>query len=205
VFRNSNGNLFGTTANGGSGNWGTIFKLTYTVGVGWQETVIYTFQNTTDGQSPIGTLISDASGNLYGSTTKGGTSTAGGGTIFELSPSGNTWTFQTLYTFSRDRVYNCGPFAALSMDSAGNLYGTTFCDGANNMGNVFKLTNTGNGWVYTSLHDFTGGSDGAMPYSNVTFDSDGTLYGTTREGGSFDGSCGNVGVGGCGVVWMIKP
>ena len=205
VVRDNSGNLFGTTAFGGSGEWGTIYKLTYIVGVGWKETVIYTFQNTTDGQAPVASLVLDASGNLYGSTTKGGSPSAGGGTIFELSPSGDSWTFQTLYTFSRDKVYNCGPFGALAMDSAGNLYGTTSCNGATNQGNVFKLTNTGHGWTYTSLHDFTGGSDGAMPLSNVIIDMDGTLYGTASLGGSFDGLCGSLGVNGCGVVWMIKP
>jgi hypothetical protein len=80
------------------------------------------------------------------------------------------------------------------MDAAGNLYGTTLCSGANYAGNVFKLTKTQNGWVYASLHDFTGGADGARPYSTVTIDSDGTLYGTASQGGN-----------GYGVVWMIKP
>ena len=67
------------------------------------------------------------------------------------------------------------------MDNSGNLYGTTYCDGANSLGNVFKLTNTQNGWEYTSLHDFTGGADGAYPISNVTIDTDGTLYGTAER------------------------
>jgi hypothetical protein len=81
------------------------------------------------------------------------------------------------------------------MDAAGNLYGTTVCDGTHFKGNVFKLANTPNGWVYTSLHDFTVGDDGGDPFSNVSIDSDGTLYGTTVGGGIY----------GNGVVWMIKP
>ncbi len=88
------------------------------------------------------------------------------------------------------------------MDGSGNLLGTTACDGIYNQGNVFKLSNTQNGWVYTSLHDFTGGTDGGLEVlSNVAIDTDGTLYGTTSEGG--DMNC-NEGYG-CGVVWMIKP
>ncbi len=81
------------------------------------------------------------------------------------------------------------------MDAAGNLYGTTYADGAYQRGNVFKLTNTGNGWVYTSLYDFMGGNDGWGSYGSVTIDTDGTLYGTTLLGGAQ-----NV-----GTVWMIKP
>ena len=80
-------------------------------------------------------------------------------------------------------------------DIAGNLYGTTLCDGKYNEGSVFELSNTQDGWVYQSLHDFTGGPDGGYPYSNVTIDMDGTLYGTTSRGGTSLG----------GTVWMITP
>ena len=69
------------------------------------------------------------------------------------------------------------------MDPAGNLYGTTYCDGANRLGNVFKLTPSGGGWMYTSLHDFTGGNDGEIPFCSVAFDSSGKLYGTAVTGG----------------------
>jgi len=86
------------------------------------------------------------------------------------------------------------------MDGAGNLYGTTRCDGANDFGSVFKLTSTGGGWTYTSLHDFRGGSDGGYPISNVVFDTSGNLYGTAYAGGT-GLACG----GGCAVVWEITP
>jgi uncharacterized repeat protein (TIGR03803 family) len=81
------------------------------------------------------------------------------------------------------------------MDAAGNLYGTTYGDGEYGLGAVFKLTPSSDGWIYTSLHDFTGGSDGALPASTITFDSSGNLYGTT----GIDGS------GYCGTVWQITP
>jgi hypothetical protein len=131
----------------------------------------------------------DSSGNLYGATRIGYPDT--GPAVFELSPSGDTWTFKVLYGFPPDWE---GPHASLTLDAAGNVYGTTLRGGAFKMGNVFKLTNTANGWVYTSLHDFTGGEDGGYPVSNVSIDVDGTLYGTT-----------STGTAGAGNVWMIKP
>jgi uncharacterized repeat protein (TIGR03803 family) len=81
------------------------------------------------------------------------------------------------------------------MDMSGNLYGTTVCEGANNVGTVFKLTPSGNSWTYADLHDFTGGTDGAYPISSVTLDASGNLYGTASAEGS----------DGYGVVWEITP
>ncbi len=198
VILDQQGNLYGTTSGDGVTNFGNVFELSYVVGVGWTEHVLYSFQNAGDGSVPLGGLIFDASGNLYGTTVNGGS--GGGGTVFELSPSDNTWTFELLYSFT---LYS-GPWATLSMDGAGNLYGTTVNGGIYGEGNVFKLANTENGWVYTSLHDFTGNADGRGPYSNVTIDSDGTLYGTTLGGGEFMYPCTQYTFG-CGVVWMIKP
>ncbi len=193
VFDNK-GNLFGTTVVGGSNGLGTVFELIYVVGVGWTEHVLYSFQDASDGELPFGGLIFDSSGNLYGSSKTDGA--GGGGTVFELSPSGDTWIFKLLYSFSGA----LGPIATLTMDGAGDLYGTRYFGGMYNGGAVFKLSNTQNGWVYTSLHDFTGGIDGGFPGSNVSIDTDGTLYGTASAGGDLNG-CGD----GCGVVWMIKP
>ena len=88
------------------------------------------------------------------------------------------------------------------MDKAGNLYGTTYCDGIG-YGNVFELSPSNGGWTYTDLHDFTGGNDGAYPISNVLLHyTNGVLdalYGTTLEGGA--DAC----YRGCGVVWEITP
>ncbi len=148
---------------------------------------------------PYTGVIRDSVGNFYGASSDGGN--GGGGTIFELSPVGDTWTFTVIYSFTGRQGSYCGPRASLSMDGSGNLYGTTNCDGANGWGNVFKLTNTQTGWVYTSLHDFADGTDGADAISIVTIDTDGTLYGTANSGGNL--SC-NAPFG-CGTVWMIKP
>jgi uncharacterized repeat protein (TIGR03803 family) len=197
VIRGNNGNLFGTTVLGGQNNFGSVFEVTNVPGVGWVESILYSFQNAGDGQQPSAGLVMDQSGNLYGATPMGG-SGAGGGVIFELSPSGNTWNYQVIYTLPK---FACGPQASLSIDTSGSLYGTTYCDGAHSDGNVFKLTHTGNGWQYLSLYDFTGGADGWRPVSSVAIDTDGTLYGTTQWGGNM--SC-NPGQG-CGVVWMIEP
>ncbi len=128
-------------------------------------------------------------GNLYGTTTTGGVN--GGGTVFEISPSDGGWTFQTIYSFSGSG----GPYDDLVIDSAGNLYGTTYLDGRYGWGNVFKLVPSSGGWTYSSLHDFTGGSDGASPRCRLVFDSSGNLYGTTSIGGT----------GGYGVVFEITP
>lgn len=117
------------------------------------------------------------------------------GTVFELSPSGNTWTFKVLYHLSGVDFDACGPNASLTMDAAGNLYGTTLCDGAYLHGSVFKLTNTGSVSAYTTLHDFANDGMGFAPISNGTIDTHGTMYGTALGGVPQN----------YGVVWMIKP
>ncbi len=197
VIIDSNDSLYGTTQQGGSSNFGTVFKLSYVVRVGWTETVLYNFQNGSDGSEPVAGLVSDSSGNLYGATTGGGSRA---GTIFELSPSGDSYIFRLLYSFSGPSY--CGPYATLTMDNSGSLYGTTLCDGANGFGNIFKLSNTQNGWIYNSLYDFTYSSDGAYPYSNVTIDQSGNLFGTAIAGGNLQKTCGYIGDG---IIWMIKP
>ncbi len=195
IFDNA-GNMYGTTAQGGAYGYGTVYELSPSGG-GWTEKVLYSFQNGSDGSYPIGGLIFDQSGNLYGAADNGGS--GGGGTVFELTPSGGSWTYNPLYSFTGGA--QCGPRASLVMDGSGNLYGTTYCDGANSKGSIFKLTPSAGSWTQTSLYDFTGGTDGGSPISNVIFDSTGNLYGTASRGGNQS----NCGLAGCGVVWQIMP
>ena len=193
VFLDSSGNAYGTTPGGGPNNTGTVYQLT-PAGDTWSEMDIYDFPNPSSGSVPEGGLIADSSGNLYGTTIG---SSEGAAVVFELTPSGGSWNYQVVYSSPNF----AGSWANLSMDGAGNLYGTTYQGGAHESGTVFKLTHTSNGWSYSSLHDFTGGTDGKNPLSNVTMDASGNLYGTAESGGTPSQSCPQ----GCGVVWKITP
>ncbi len=184
------GNLYGTTVQGGQNGFGVVFELSPSGG-GWTERVLYSFQNGNDGSYPAAGLTFDPSGNLYGATTNGGS--GGAGTAFKLTPSGGGWNFNVIQSFVG--AHNCGPLGNVSLDSAGNVYGTTLCGGSLGLGNVFKLTASGGGYTYTSLYDFTGGTDGRRPISDVAFDSVGNLYGTASAGGR----------NASGVVWQITP
>jgi len=182
------GNLYGATKTGGPFSPGGVaFQLVNSQG-SWTENVIHDF-NDTDGDEPLGGLVLDSSGNVYGTTNHGGQGAGGGGKVFQLTPSGGGWMINLLYSFSGI----AGPWADLAMDSSGNLYGTTVQDGANGFGSIFKLTFSGGSWVYTDLHDFSG-SDGANPHGNVVIDRNGNLFGTASAGGT-----------GNGVVWEITP
>lgn len=183
-------NLYGTTSAGGSYRNGTVFQLQRSKS-GWTENILYNFQGGNDGSVPYAGVILDHSGNLYGGATGGGT--GAGGTIFELTPSNGSWTFSVLYNIPGWSL--SGPFRNLMMDAAGNLYGTTHCDGNYESGTVYELTPSGGTWTYTSLYVFTGSNDGRFAYSNLVLDKQGNLYGTTGFGG----------VDGDGVVFQIKP
>jgi uncharacterized repeat protein (TIGR03803 family) len=191
VILDNSGNMYGVTRGGRNSDRGDVFELSWS-GSQWVATSLYAFRNQEDGEFPVGDLITDAQGNLYGTTSAGGT--GGGGTVFEMSPDGHGgWIYITLADLAGFGDDSGGPQDALTMDSAGNLYGTAVLNGAFHKGNVFKLTNNGGSWTYTTLHDFTGGSDGALPFSNAVVDAQGNLYGTASEGG--DNST--------GVVWKI--
>lgn len=190
------GNLYGTTSQGGQGcsgsGCGTVYKLGR-IGTGWVENVLYSFAGTTDGGLPDGGVIFDAQGNLYGTTLYGGGSD-GDGTVFQLVPSPNFWTLNTLYILSGA---SGGPDATLVMDSGGNLYGTTF-EAPNGYGAAFKMTQSAGGWTFNYLHVFDG-ADGSYLFGPVVMDAAGNLYGTTWQGAQ---GCQPYG---CGVVWEITP
>jgi uncharacterized repeat protein (TIGR03803 family) len=208
------GNLYGTSATGGSENdnypcgqhgCGTVFKLSFN-GNTWTETVLYAFLGGSDGSGPQAGLIMDGVGNLYGTTSQGGAPDAG--TVFELAANG---TETVLHTFTRTAGDGYIPSAGLVMDRSGNLYGTTIlggdqsCPASNDgCGIVFKLSPNGSSWTETVLHAFTGGSDGAWVWAGLISDREGNLYGTTSKGGS-GGACEDNGGNGCGTVFKLAP
>jgi len=183
------GNLYGTTYFGGAYGWGTVFELTGS-GSSWTRTTLYSFENRSDGHGPAGGVTFDNAGNLFGGTLYGG-SNGEAGIVYELSPSDGGWTFTLLYTFSG----NGGTDSNVTIDSSGNIYGTTVADGSYEQGSVFKLTPSDGGWIETDLYDFTGGTDGGSPKGAVATGSNGNLYGTASQGGAYNQ----------GVVWQIAP
>lgn len=192
------GNLFGLTDEGGNGpRAGTAFELTPGTG-GWTHSVIYRFCHAC-GTRPIGGLVLDVSGNLYGVAMNGGQND--GGTVFELSPptSGVEWSFHRLHSFCGKNVCADGflPLAGLTYagaasgalyDGVSPLYGTTELGGDGGIGVVFQLAQVRGKFRESVIHAFNWGSghtDGAYPVAPATVDGSGNLYGTTETGGAF--------------------
>jgi uncharacterized repeat protein (TIGR03803 family) len=211
-----NGNLYGTTLEGqtasGGGLDGTVFELSPPSSLmpgTWTESILMQFaqggnpDRSVNGFFPYAGVIGDGSGNLYGTTSDGGTNATGtdpGGTLFELSTSGGyavLWNFGG--TFGPDSVYDgADPVSGLLMDKQGNLYGTTnlggttadfLISGDNGVGTVFELSPPGSGggsWTESVLYNFLGGAaDGESPVAGVVMDKRGNLYGTTEYGGPY--------------------
>jgi uncharacterized repeat protein (TIGR03803 family) len=180
------GNLYGTTEGGGANNNGLVFELSPPLagGSAWTETVLFSFDKD-DGEFPVGGLITDRAGNLYGVTQGGGANSDG--VVFELSPAGpgkTAWTETVLHSFNAINAGN--PSGALTADGAGNLYGTTRLGGVNDGGVVFELTPPKSGkaaWTETVVQSFSG-PNGHGPQAGVIADGAGNLYGTTWTGGS---------------------
>jgi uncharacterized repeat protein (TIGR03803 family) len=188
------GNLYGTTTSGGAYQSGTVYELTPS-GQTWNETVLHSFYGPTDGSFPSDTLMFDAAGNLYGTAYSGGIDMYSG-SVFELSVSNGVWNFAVLHLLDFSKGEGAAPLAGVTMDAAGNLYGTTLGGGYYDDGTVFKLTYTNGYWVYSTVYSF--GNEGNSPFGGVTLDGQGNLYGTAFAGGQ--GACN----GGCGVAWEIS-
>ena len=178
VIRDPNGNLYGTTDQGGQGagcggypyGCGILFELD----PAGDETILHTFNGEGDGAHPWAGVVRDSAGNLYGTTVDGGA--AGLGTIFKFDTAG---TFTLLHSFAAtDGAY---PYGGVIRDAKGNLYGAAYEGGTSSVGTVFKLNKSGK---LTVLHDFTGNTDGAYPPAGLVRDAAGNLYGTTAQGGS---------------------
>jgi len=177
LIQDAAGNLYGTTQNGGTFNFGTVFMLD-TAG---NETVLYSFSGGADGGLPYyGHLIRNGAGNLFGTTFAGGSSVClgGCGVVFRVDKTGNE---TVLYRFTGGPFDGQAPFAGMVADSAGDLYGTTSLGGAFGNGTLFKLDKTGK---ETVLHSLSFSTDGAYPYSGLIRDAAGNFYGTTETGGS---------------------
>jgi uncharacterized repeat protein (TIGR03803 family) len=189
VVMDAAGNLYGTTSQGGAcHDCGAVFELTPTSSGAWSLTTLHNFTGSPDGCESLAGLTFDAAGNLYG-TTQGGrgpcTFSAGGGTVFELSPvAGGGWTETVLYHFLGGADGDT-PNSGVVFDAAGNLYGTTQLGGTTNFGTVFKLSPvSGGGWSKTTIYAFNFNPDGTNPVlSTPIFDAAGNLYGTTIQGG----------------------
>jgi uncharacterized repeat protein (TIGR03803 family) len=196
MILDKSGNLYGNTSQGGTGNCssgssrvgcGVVFELSPPVSGGtWTETVLYNFQGGNDGQRPYDNLVMDAAGNLYGTTTSGGTGCApqGCGTVFRLKPpaqKGGAWTETVLHRFNG--TDGSGP-AGITL-KGGALYGAA-SGGPSNNGLIYKVKmgselQMGSGTTETVLYNFSG-SDGAGP-GGVVFGADGNMYGVTGGGG----------------------
>ena len=167
----ASGNIYGATSGGGGPfGGGTVFALDSA----GNETLLHGFTGDPDGEFPGGSVTRDAAGNLYGTTTQGGTSRAG--TVFRVDPSRNE---QVLYSFTGG-ADGSNPSGSLVRDAAGNLYGTTAFGGSSGRGTVFKLDLAG---TLTVLHSFIGATDGSQPASGLIRDPAGNLYGTAERGG----------------------
>ncbi len=186
LLLDAKGNLYGTTMYAGAYFTGTVFELSPTAAGAWKEKVLHSFNPSGgDGQNPTGPVTFDAKGNLYGTTSTSGTD--GFGTVFELSPGSGSWTEKTLLNFNN--TDGAGPLGGLVFDSAGNIYGTTNSGGTHfGYGNVFELSPGSGTWTETVLQDFATGKGGNAPaYESMIFDAKGNLYGTTPFGGTHAG------------------
>jgi uncharacterized repeat protein (TIGR03803 family) len=199
LIMDSSGNLYGAAESGGAYGFGVVYELSRTTGGGWTETVLYNFKGgAEDGASPHATLMQDSAGNLYGTTVGGGLSATacrtGCGTVFMLTAASG-WQESVLYRFTGG-TDGAIPYAGVTMDSAGNLYGATISGGAYDEGAVYRLSPSLSGaWTQTVLYSFGGQPDGGAPYPTPVLDAAGNLYGTTNTGGGHN----------LGVVYMLAP
>lgn len=180
LMEDASGNYWGTTQSGGAHDMGTLYKL-----AGGGHSVVHDFAGAPDdGSMPSGTVIEDGKGNLWGTTTAGGS--LGGGTIYKISASG---TYSIVHNFGADGT---NPNGGLIEDQQGNLWGTTAAGGTNAHGIVFKIGTRGK---YAVAHNFRSGKDGAAPAAPLAKDAQGYLWGTTAQGAP----------SGHGTIFRISP
>lgn len=195
LIQAANGDLYGTTASGGTGEDGTVFKINPSTGL---VTTLHNFcslSGCNDGAFPHAGLIQGSNGDFYGTTQDGGVSSEG--VVFKITASGN---LTVLYSFCAlaSCVDGSNPSSALIQGANGDFYGTTSQGGANGDGTVFRITPGG---TLTTLHSFDG-ADGANPVGALVLATDGNFYGTTQNGGA---NVGDFCEGGCGTLFKITP
>lgn len=183
------GNVYGMTPTGGAYGLGVIFRLRQQPGGVWKLKVLHTFTGGDDGATGSAGRLLLRAGTFYGAATVGGAN--GQGTVFSLKHIPGEWQFKTLYSFKGQPDAGF-PYGGLTLDQSGNLYGTTYYDGANDFGSVYQLAPQPDGvWSERVLYSFKGGKDGLGSISNLVLARNGALYGTTSEGGS-GCSCGTI-------------
>ena len=186
------GNLYGTTAAGGTNHGGTVFKMVHT-SRGWMLNTLYDFADGSDGASPDVRVTMGADGALYGTNTAG--AEFGGGVIFKLQVPTRAlgeWTETSLYAFAFEQNEYGSP---LTFDSAGKLYGAVAHWSGNDRGAVYQLVRNGDSWILNLIYQFAGGNDGSDPRGSLAIDAAGNIYGVTED----DGRYGN------GNVYELSP
>jgi uncharacterized repeat protein (TIGR03803 family) len=178
------GNLYGMTTYGGANGLGTVFELSPAAGGDWTEQVLHDFAGGSDGANPFAGVIFGPGGNLYGVTYFGQT-------VFKMTPgAGGSWTLKTLHSFSNNATQGSGPWPTVTLDAAGNIYGTAQLGGLKNGGTAFEMKSTGaDSWAYKVLHSFPSTpADGMSPsFTRLVFRDKDTLLGITWQGGAHGG------------------
>jgi uncharacterized repeat protein (TIGR03803 family) len=197
LIQATDGNLYGTTKNGGTTGYGTVFRISGLGGTA-TESVIYTFTGGADGSGPTSRLLEASDGSLYGTTDGGGSTNCiiGCGAVFRISNLGGSPTETTIYTFGGGSDGG-NPYSSVIQASDGNLYGAAADKGVTGFGLVYRISNLAGTPTETVLYNFAGGADGESPEGSVIQASDGNLYGTTLFGGVNNCSSG------CGTVYTI--
>lgn len=209
----SAGNLYGTSIQGGgtctpsSAGCGTVFELIPQAGGRWKETILHHFGvSSGDGFAPAGGVAFDENGNLFGTTADGGSASSDCGiycgTVFELTPSAGKWTEKILHAFQG--TDGMSPNAGVTLNSAGDMFGTTFEGGSGQGGVVFELAPQAKAWHFSVLHQFNSFAAGIRPSVGVVLDATGNLYGATEFGGNNSSECRLGSENGCGVVYKLS-
>jgi uncharacterized repeat protein (TIGR03803 family) len=191
LIADANGNLFGTTTGGGASAhaYGTVFEVAKTSsGYASTPTILVRFVGGRDGAFPLGALVADANGNLFGTTDlvfDRGICCGGPGTVFEVAKTSSGYESTPITLVSFNGTNGASPQSGLIADANGNLFGTTSAGGAGGYGTVFEVAKTSSGYASTpiTLVSFDG-TNGAAPYSGLIADASGNLFGTTIGGGA---------------------